>query len=118
MFGGTMFGFMDMYGNYEQRKVDNFTDKEKGIFVDTCMVTDSSQPYETAIEHPKYNRGKMIIVEMYDTKEEAQTGHDKWVKTMTGKNLPKTLKDVSSCEIAKILEEADKSDWRINKKAK
>jgi len=94
---------------YELRKVDNYTKGE--VQVDTCLVTDSEQPYETGACHPKYNKGDWVIVELYDTKELAQKGHDKWVKLMTAKKLPKSLKDVSSADIAKLCE-AVGSDFR------
>lgn len=109
-----MFDFFNMVGNYEERKVDNF---QKGdLTIDTCRVTDSDKDFETAIEHKSYNDGKWIIVELYDTKEEAQKGHDKWVKVMTKKKLPKTLKDVSSATIAKLGDLGDK-EWRTNKRS-
>ena len=92
-----MFNFFSMQGNYEERKVDNY--EKDNIVIDTCRVTDSLQPYETGVCHPKYNNGNWIIVEMYDTKEDAKKGHDKWVKKMTSSKPPKQLKDVSNCEI-------------------
>lgn len=95
-----MFGFLDMFGNYEQRKVDNF--KKGKLEIDTAEVNDSDKPYETAICHPKYNKNKWVVVKLYDTKEQAQEGHNRWVKKMTQKELPKILKDVSTAEIAKI----------------
>ena len=95
-----MFDFLSMAGNYEERKVSRYD--EGDLFVDTCHVTDSDQDYETAVEHPRYNDGNMVIVEMYDTEKEAQTGHDKWVEIMTKKSLPKELKDVSTASIAKL----------------
>ena len=97
-----MFNFFGMMGNYEDRKVDRY--EKDGLMVDTCEVTDSDQPFETAVEHPNYNEGMMVVVQMYDTKEEAQIGHDNWVKLMTTKNLPKALHDVSTAAIAKLCE--------------
>lgn len=95
-----MFRFLEMMGTHEERKVATY-DKD-GIFIDTCMITDSNRPYETAVEHPKYNNGTMIIVEMYDTKEDAQKGHDRWVEKMTAKELPKSIKDISTCDVVKF----------------
>ena len=95
-----LFGFMDMVGTYEQRKVDRY--EKNGLIIDTAFVTDSDQPYETAVARPEQNNGDWVIVEAYDTKEEAQIGHDKWVKKMLSKKLPETLKDVSICESAKL----------------
>jgi len=85
---------------YEERKVDRF-EKDK-LIVDTCAASDSEKPYETGISHPLYKEGKWVIVEEYDTKEEAKKGHKKWVKIMTAENLPEYIEDVSSAEVAKL----------------
>lgn len=92
-----LFGFMSMADNYEGRKVARY-DKD-GVFVDTALVTDATQPYETAVQHPSYNDNKLIIVELYDTKEEAKEGHNRWVKTMTSDELPDKIKDVSTASV-------------------
>lgn len=95
-----LFDFLQDLGNHEERKVDTY---EVGdVFVDTCAVSDSEQPYETAIAHPRYNNGTMIIVQTYNTKEQAQKGHNKWVKKMTAKDLPKAIKDVSTAGVIKF----------------
>ena len=97
-----MFGFTDMMGTYEQRKVANTV--INGVTVDTCSVTDSTKPFETAIEGSMYNNNKWVIVEEYATREEAQKGHDNWVKKFSDlKNFPQTLEDVSSCEIKQFI---------------
>jgi hypothetical protein len=103
-----MFDFLFDMNNYNERKVARFV--EGSTIVDTCRVSDSTQPFETAIEHPRYNGGKWIVVEQYNTKEEAEAGHDKWVKIMTGE-LPGVLKDVSECGMAK-LQDILSDDWR------
>jgi hypothetical protein len=95
-----MFGFLNMMGTYEQRKVDNTVINE--VEIDTVMVTDCEQPYETAIKSKHYNNDKWVIVEQYDTKEESIEGHKKWVSKFS-KKLPKTVKDVSTCEIASLI---------------
>lgn len=74
----------DMIGTHPARLVGRF--EKDGLTVDTCKVTDSMQPYETAIEHPFYRNGEWVIVEMYDSKEEAKIGHDKWVALMNVDN--------------------------------
>lgn len=100
----SMFNFLSMTDNYEDRLVKNT--KIKDGVIDTAAVTDSAQPFETGIEHSRYNGGAWVIVELYDSKEEALVGHEKWVKTMSKKTLPKQLKDVSTsgaamlCDIA------------------
>ena len=93
-----------MIDNYDDRKVDRY--EQNGLIVDTCSVNDGDHPYETAVSHPKYNSGEWVIVEAYDTKEEAQAGHDKWIETMTAKKLPATLKDCGNALIAQLAESA------------
>jgi len=100
-----MFGFMDMADNYGERKVARY--EEGVVMVDTCAVTDSDQPYETAVAHPLYNNGDIIIVEMYDDKAASKVGHDKWVKIMTEGELPNELRDVSSNCIATMIRDMD-----------
>lgn len=93
-----MFSFFGAIGTYEQRRVDRY--EKGGLMISTASMPDSEKPFETAVAHPEYNEGKIIIVEEYDTKKEAQEGHNRWVKTMTHKKLPVQLKDVSSAGIA------------------
>jgi hypothetical protein len=101
-----MFDFISMANNYEERKVARF---ELGmIIIDTCAVSDSDHPFETAISHPQFNSGNWIIVEHYDSKQEAIQGHNKWVDKITSKeNFPLTLKDVSTAMIAKYMRQID-----------
>ncbi len=106
-----IFRLAGMIGNAEERRVATY--KKNGLFVDTCLVTDSDKPYETAVAHPAYNKGKMIIVELYDTKEEAKKGHDKWLKRMTTGKLPETLRDTSTAVAAGFCDIGGKN-WRIN----
>lgn len=114
-----MLSFLSMAGNYEQRKVANY-EGEGGLEIDTAAVTDSRKPYETGILHPQYNSGAWVIVELYDTKEEARAGHDKWVKIMTADILPAALRDVSSCEVAELADafSDEEDDWRLHKRQK
>lgn len=109
-----MFGYLDMLGNYKERKVANY--EKDGLIIDTCLVTDSDKPYETGIIHPNYNGGDWIIVELYNTKKEARVGHNRWVKKMTAKKLPTKLKDVSTSETAKLCDTFDDDSWREYKK--
>ena len=97
-----MFDFLSMADNYEDRKVDRFEGDD--FIIDTCAVTDSDQPYETGIQHPKYNNGDWVIVEMYEDIDSAQKGHYKWVKTMAAPELPNELVDVSTCTLKKMLD--------------
>lgn len=96
----SMFGGMSLQ-DYEKRKIGRF-DKD-GIFISTAAVTDGRDPYETAIEHPEYNNGAMIIVESYKTKKDAKAGHAKWVKKMTSKRLPKSLTDCANSWIQRAI---------------
>jgi len=100
-----LFGYLDMAYNHEERCVGTY-DKD-GVFVDTSLVTDAHKPYETGIEHPLYNDGVMIIVEYYDTKEDAAEGHERWVKLLTSKELPSQIVDVSSCMAMNLIRGLD-----------
>lgn len=107
-------GLLDFLTNV-RHEVGQFD--EDDIFVDTCSVNDAEQPFETAVAHPRYNDSKLVIVELYATEEEAKKGHDKWVKTMTAKDLPTTLKDVSTAETAKLVDlAAGEKDWRTKER--
>ncbi len=90
-----MFGFLDMLGNYPQRRVERYeAQTEAGrILISTAFVTDGAKPYETAVGHPDYNDGKYVIVQAYDTVEEARTQHFQWVRQMTNEPLPTCLID-------------------------
>ena len=108
-----MFSFEKMIDNYKERKVDRLEDGD--LVIDTASVTDSKNPYETAIKHPSYNEGEWVIVETYKTKEEAIIGHKKWVDIMTSNILPRKLKDASTSFPSMLLDILDKDDWRTNK---
>jgi hypothetical protein len=110
-----MFEFLGMAGNYEQRKVDRYDGD--GLMVSTAAVNDSSKPYETAVKHVDYNDDKHVIVELYDTKEEAQKGHDKWVATMTADALPNKLIDVSTSSVFELADAFGVDVERTFKKA-
>jgi len=96
-----MFDFLSMAGNYESRAVDRY--EACGMIIDTARVTDSNKSYETGICHPEYNNGDWVIVEVYDTKEEAKEGHSKWVAKMTSANLPASLKDCQNAGISQLV---------------
>lgn len=88
-----MFNFLKDVGNYEDRKVGRYDDGD--ISISTCAVSDGSKPFETAISHPDYNNNGWIIVESYDTREEAKNGHQKWIETVKA-SLPDNLSDVGN----------------------
>ena len=100
-----MFEFMGMIGNYDDYKVSRWDSKDGLKMVSTCSVNDGREPYETAVQHPAYNNGKMVIVECYSTKKDAVVGHDKWLKLMLENNLPNTLVDCANSKISQRLSE-------------
>ena len=97
-----MFDFFSMMGNYEDRKVDRFENEDMSI--DTCSVTDGDHPYETAVKHFQYHNNDWVVVQSYDTKEEAQKGHDKWIEIMTSDNLPEYLRDCGNAGISQLMD--------------
>jgi hypothetical protein len=93
----------DLYAiySYKQRLVANTKfDDDRGV-IDTVLNWDGKRPYETGIRHPDYAEGRWIIVEAYNTKEDAQKGHDEWVTRMTSDQRPEKLTDCNnSIELA------------------
>ena len=104
-----LFGFFSMFADCAERAVARH--EGDGLLVDTCSVTDSEHDYETAVSHPAYNDDKWVIVEVYNTEEEARMGHDKWVSVMTATKLPDRLFDVSTATIARLCDLFG-DDWR------
>lgn len=102
-----MFDFLglNMFGTYDQRKVDR-NNYDWG-FISTAEVTDGNQPYETAVSHKRYG-SNIIVVESYDTKEQAKIGHEKWVKIMTAEKLPDTLTECYNSTISNLYKESVK----------
>lgn len=96
-----MFSFLMDIGNYEQRCVGRYPE-EGNFLVDTAYVSDGDHPYETAVQHPEYNRGKVVIVECYASKSLALEGHFRWVETMTAKELPDKLVDCLNSGLSKL----------------
>lgn len=100
-----MFGFFADMGNYESRKVAK--DEYEWGFVSTAEVSDGRKPYETAVKHTRYNDGKIVIVECYDSKERARKGHGRWVARMTAEKLPGSLTDCANSEIQQAIDAAE-----------
>ena len=112
-----LFGFLDMLGNYDERRVDRYENDE--ILVSTVEVTDGDKPFETAIKHPEYGKtGAMIIVEKYDTVEQAQKGHTKWVELVKTDTLPDTLVDCQNAAVSKLINAENLTYTRKKKKEK
>lgn len=80
---------------YEKRKIGRF--EKDGIFVSTILVDDCEQAYETAVIHPEFKGGEIIIVAHYSTRGEAEQGHHAWVEKIQGKNLKEILSDDACC---------------------
>jgi len=100
----------------EEREQANKT--ADNLIVDTCAVTDAEQPFETGVSHPAYNDREWVIVEMYDTEEQARQGHDKWVATMTAESLPETLIDAGTSVVNQLRDASNPGgdSWREFKK--
>ena len=96
-----MFNFLQDMNIYNKRLVDNSV-LDGSTIIDTCRVSDGEKPFETGIQCPKYNNNKWVIVEGYNTKEDAQKGHNKWVGVMSANNLPEKLVDCGNSEISKL----------------
>lgn len=65
-----------------------------------------------AEKHPATKWLRMIIVEAYDTEEEARAGHDKWLRAVLNDTLPAVIEDCcNNPAMSKPLHEiADKAD--------
>lgn len=96
-----IFNMFMMAGNEEERRVKRYESDD--VVVSTVLVTDSEFQYETAISHVSYNNGNWVVVENYETEEEAATGHDVWEKKAKDDALPDVLVDVSGCWAGKTL---------------
>lgn len=88
--------YFDGWEPHGERVVGRWTNDDQSLFVDTCLVHDAKKPYETAVAHPAYNNGQLIIVEYYDTPEEALIGHARWEEMVKNNDLPSELIDVSN----------------------
>src|ERR1035437_7492788 len=100
----SIFDFLLDANDHTTRQVATFIDDERGLAVDTTIVSDGEKPFETAVLHPRYNSGKWIIVEAYDTIGQAELGHKRWLATMTGE-LPESLTDCANAKVAQVLKE-------------
>ena len=99
-----LFGFLKDLKNYSSRLV--LTYRAPGLVVDTARVSDGDHPYETAVAHPDYDQGKLIIVEAYDTEADARAGQARWVKIMSTAPLPEELEDCANSAVAQLLRAA------------
>lgn len=102
-----MFDFLNMANDYKERNVGNYKEGED-LIVDTSRVTDGALPYETGISSTDYKDlgDNWVIVEAYNSKEEALIGHEKWVKIMK-ENPPEKLTDCYNAGIAEFAKAMD-----------
>lgn len=89
-----MFIWLDMIGNYDERKVKR--DDAEMFSLDTATVTDREQMYETAVSHKQFNDSSWIILGWADTEDEAVKFHDEWLEKLN--NGVDTLTDVFTGE--------------------
>lgn len=92
---------LGMMNTYNSRKVDRY--EQDGLLISTCFVTDGKHDYETAIRSPLYNDNDFVVVEAYDSEEDARAGHRKWVDNMTT-NPPEKLVDCGNSKISQWIE--------------
>lgn len=97
----SIFGFLEDFGTYEQRQVARY--EHEILIVCTARVSDGVKPIETAVSHAEYNDGKWVIMESYDTEDQALVGHQKWVDTMTAESLPDILVDCRNSLISQLM---------------
>ncbi len=97
-----MFQFLGMIDNYDARKVGRWDNDEGTRMVSTAKVNDGAKPFETAFKHERYNGGAMVIVEAYDSREEALAGHARWEAIMVNGPLPDELRDCANSEIGQM----------------
>ena len=86
---------------WRRKRVGKF--ETDNLFVSTVSVTDGDHPYETAVAHPDYNNGNLVVVDAYDSRAEAVVGHKQWVEIMTSDNLPDWLVDCQNSYLAKLV---------------
>ena len=98
-------------GPYSERRVDSF--RQGDLFVSTVRVPDADAPFETAVGHPDYNEGRLVIVEEYSDIDEAREGHKVWVALMTAEELPTKLTSVSTSRAAGLRDAVRGERWRI-----
>ena len=97
-----------IFGDYDRlmRYQESNDEWDISLVVSTIQASDTDHPYETAVSHFELNPGRWTVVEEYDSLEDAQAGHEKWIARMTGDDLPEKLEDVSTClakEMDKVL---------------
>lgn len=112
-----LFDFLDMMGNYDDRAVDR--SEIQDCVIDTCRVSDGAHPFETGVASKYYHSGSWVIVEAYDTEEDAQSGHDRWVSTMSKPfdELPEKLVDCQNAGLADLMGSIDSESLTFEKQS-
>lgn len=78
------------------RQIAVLKDEKRRLLVSTIQNTDYPEmPYETGVEHPLYNNGRMIIITSYRTEDEAKVGHERCVGlfSLSDEELPDIIHD-------------------------
>lgn len=84
---------------YKNNNIERIVYKSDEFFIDTCLPTDTGY-WETGISSKNFNDGRWIIVDEYESKKKAESGHKKWIEFMT--TSPKKLTDIHINEIYKF----------------
>lgn len=86
---------MNMADTYEDRKVarDDWGKGKMSIMLSTAEVTDADYRYETAIAHPSYDGGKIIILGGCDSRKKALAFHAHWKQLIETDTLPEVIAD-------------------------
>lgn len=105
-----MFEFLKDMHNYSERMVKRY--EEGDTIISTARVSDARQPFETAVSDPRWNNGEFVVVAMYDTREDAEIGHEQWVKKITT-SPPVRLLDVGTSGVSEWIDVFGGKDWRI-----
>lgn len=98
-----MFDFLKYKDNYDQKKIAR--DEWDFGYLSTVRVSDGRKPIETALSHPLYNDGNLIIVDCYDTEEEALVGHNAWKEKIVNNNIPDAIVDCCNSELSRVSSE-------------
>ncbi len=95
---------LEMSGNYEQRAVARHEFDEGRSVLDTAAVS-GRQPYETGLCSELYPGSEhWIILEGYDTREEAAAGHARWLALFLSDTPPAFIMD---CNNSGLLDDED-----------
>lgn len=89
-----VFRFIDYLSGVPTLEVRTVARTKSGDLIVGTIYAPDRQCWETGIRHPEYKRGMWVIVELYPTEKDAQSGHNKWKTRMTTPPLPDSLTGV------------------------